>query len=114
MAKTTRLRMPIAQRAKQFAPFKAVTGLDEALEKKRREMEYEEERELSKDRAEEINRILMRLPKGALIRTEYYDGTGYATLVDVYQRADPVKEILETQSARVPFSRIRDIEILEE
>ena len=32
-----RSRMPVAQRAKQFAPFKAVGGLDEALRIKEEE-----------------------------------------------------------------------------
>ena len=112
--KTARLKMPVSQRAKQFAPFKAVTGLDEALERKRREMEYEEERELSGDRAEEINGILTRLAPGTIIRAEYYDGTGYAILVDVFLRADPVERLLVTRSAKLPFSGIREVAILEE
>ena len=43
MGKKPRTKMPRAQRAKQFAPFKAVGGLDEALlraeEEHRRELE---------------------------------------------------------------------------
>lgn len=31
-------RMAVSERAKQFMPFKAVTGLDEALERKRIEL----------------------------------------------------------------------------
>lgn len=34
-----RAKMPIAQRAKQFMPFKAVAGLDEALRKKEQEID---------------------------------------------------------------------------
>ena len=33
-----RPKMPVAQRAKQFMPFKAVAGLDEAIRKKEEEM----------------------------------------------------------------------------
>ena len=42
--------MAVSERAKQFMPFKAVEGLDEALERKRIEMgiiEGEEEKESS-------------------------------------------------------------------
>ena len=43
MGKKPRTRMPVEQRAKQFAPFQAVGGLDEALrraeEEHRRELE---------------------------------------------------------------------------
>ena len=38
--KKKRQRMPVEQRAKQFAPFKSVGGLDEALRKK--EMEHQQ------------------------------------------------------------------------
>lgn len=31
-------KMPVSERAKQFMPFKAVSGLDEALERKRIEL----------------------------------------------------------------------------
>lgn len=37
-----RPKMPVSERAKQFMPFKAVAGLDEALEKKRKEVENAE------------------------------------------------------------------------
>ncbi len=33
-----RPKMPVAQRAKQFMPFKAVAGLDEAIRKKEEEL----------------------------------------------------------------------------
>ena len=82
MAKTTRLKMPVAQRAKQFAPFKAVTGLDEALEKVRRRMVQEEQHELSRDREEEINDVLGRVRPGCLVRIEYFRDGGYETLID--------------------------------
>ena len=34
MAKIPRERMPVSQRAKQFAPFAALKGFEEAIEKK--------------------------------------------------------------------------------
>ena len=47
---TTKIRgrMAVSERAKQFMPFKAVSGLDEALERKRLELGIVEENELSK------------------------------------------------------------------
>lgn len=35
--KKQRIKMPVSQRAKQFAPFAAITGLDVALRKKEEE-----------------------------------------------------------------------------
>ena len=37
--KKQRAKMPVAQRAKQFMPFKAVSGLDEALRRKEEEVD---------------------------------------------------------------------------
>ena len=39
-------KMPLDQRAKQFMPFKAVTGLEEALRRKEEEVESYKEVEL--------------------------------------------------------------------
>ena len=46
MGKKPRTPMAVSDRAKQFMPFKVVSGLDEALEKKRMEMGVIEKREL--------------------------------------------------------------------
>ena len=48
--------MSRVQRAKQFAPFSALKGLEEALAEKERE--YEPQAELSDDAAEELDRCL--------------------------------------------------------
>ena len=40
--------MAVSERAKQFMPFKAVTGLDEALERKRIEMGVVEKKRIDK------------------------------------------------------------------
>ncbi|MDD5922005.1 MAG: hypothetical protein PUC44_02315 [Eubacteriales bacterium] len=41
--KRVRVPMPVSQRAKQFIPFAAVSGLEEALRAKERETELREE-----------------------------------------------------------------------
>ena len=42
MGKRPRHKMPISERAKQFAPFAAIRGLEEALRKKEEEMKQKE------------------------------------------------------------------------
>ena len=49
MVRKPRTPMAVSDRAKQFMPFKAVAGLDEALERKRIEMETIEKCELFDD-----------------------------------------------------------------
>ena len=41
-AGSTRPKMPISQRAKQFQPFAALSGLEEALARKEREIEEQQ------------------------------------------------------------------------
>ena len=43
LAGTVRARMSVGHRAKQFAPFEAVTGLGRALREKQRELEEKAE-----------------------------------------------------------------------
>lgn len=42
MGKRPRHKMPISERAKQFAPFAAIRGLEEALRKKEEEIKQKE------------------------------------------------------------------------
>lgn len=44
-----RAKMPVEQRAKQFMPFAAVTGLDEAIRRVEHEFEMNDRRDLSEE-----------------------------------------------------------------
>ena len=69
--------MSRVQRAKQFAPFSALKGLEEALAEKERE--YEPQAELSDDAAEELDRCLRELQKGTGVTGKYFRGGGEET-----------------------------------
>lgn len=49
MENRTRAKMPVAERAKQFMPFAAVKGLNEALSKKENELSLVQKAELLED-----------------------------------------------------------------
>ena len=49
MENKTRAKMPVEQRAKQFMPFAAVTGLDEAIRRVEHEFEMNDRRDLSEE-----------------------------------------------------------------
>ena len=55
-----------ADRARQFLPFDALKGLNEALRNK--EIEYEDRKELSEEEEEKISSILFSLESGNIIR----------------------------------------------
>ena len=66
--------MSNAQRAKQFLPFSAVRGLEEALERKREELLLEDRVILDEGGIEEVNKVLTALLPGETVEVEYYDG----------------------------------------
>ena len=53
--------MTVENRAKQFAPFSAITGLDRAVDQKLREANRVEKRELSEERAAALDGKLRAL-----------------------------------------------------
>ena len=69
-----RPRMTREERAKQFLPFSAVRGLEEALEKKRAALFHSEKPMLAPDMESEIDKVLRTLKKGDRIKVVYYIG----------------------------------------
>ena len=63
MGKKPISRMAVSERAKQFMPFKAVAGLDEALERKRLELGIVERRELSEEELLELDKKFSEIKK---------------------------------------------------
>ena len=86
-----RIKMPRSDRAKQFAPFDALKGLQETIKIK----EYEHERivcgEMSEDEIKQISNTILSLQKGDNVYIEFFrDGhifklTGVAKL-DVFNQ----------------------------
>ena len=64
-----------ADRARQFLPFDALKGLQEELRKK--EIEYEDKKELSEERLEELSDILSTIEKDDTVRITYYINRQY-------------------------------------
>lgn len=107
-----RAKMPQCDRAKQFAPFDALKGLQDSLRLK----EYEHERtikcDIMEEKAREISDTLLSLEKGDTVKVLYFfDGynrgiTGTAKLM-LY---DGVLKVGETE---IPITDILDISILQ-
>lgn len=99
-------------RAKQFAPFDALTGLREALKRKESEHERQAKKELSEDEIAKINDVMTSLEKGDVVRlTRYYNGR-YIVIEDALIGIDPLSHKLLLKNCRIPFSDIMSIEKL--
>ena len=98
-----------SERAKIFAPFSPLRGLDEAYRAKERVIIPKAE--LLCDRIEEINAKLKSLQFGNFVKITYYSDGGYKTKTGRIQSVLPNKNtlVLDTE---IEFSDIYDIEIL--
>lgn len=101
--------MPPSARAKQFAPFSALKGLNEALAEK--EKIIVPRRELSEDMICEINKKLCALDKGTVITVVYYGmyEQNYVQLTGPVSKIDDFWKTLQIGNVEIGFSEIADI-----
>lgn len=103
MGSRPKRRMPIAERAKIFAPFAALKGLNEALSEK--EKIREEKKELSEEMAEELNAALISIVLGEVITIVFYDNCErqYVQLTGCVERIDKFNRIIEIGNTKISF-----------
>jgi len=90
-------------------PFAAVKGLDEALEKKRREMLLVERAVLSPEMEEALNAQISALKKGMEIAISHYRCGEYLLFRGVVEKVDPVEKYILVSGESIAFEDIRAI-----
>lgn len=80
-------------RARQFLPFDALKGLQEALREK--EIEYEVKKDLSEDCLNELNNKFNQIEKGTLIRIKYYKNGRYSEIKGIVTNIDYIKKKIQ-------------------
>lgn len=75
-----------ADRAKQFLPFDALKGLQEALREK--EIEKEEKIELSEESLEELEREFNKIENGSKVKIRYYKDKKYINVKGIVSNID--------------------------
>lgn len=101
--------MSIADRAKQFSPFDALSGLEAALEKKRRELGFVEKNVLSEDAEEALNEKLISLRKGQIISVRHYSSGEYALTTGLVTAVDKLELFIKIDDEKIFFDDIDDI-----
>ncbi len=99
-----------ADRAKIFAPFEALRGLQEALREQERIVVRVEKKELLPDQEELIDRQLHGLLPGDLVTIIYYDSDAYVKKTGLVASIDPVKKEIRIVEERVPFQDVFSVE----
>ncbi len=80
-------------RAKQFLPFDALKGLQEALREK--EIEQEEKIELAEERLTELENEFNRIEKGINVNIKYYKNKQYINISGIVTNIDYVRKKIQ-------------------
>ena len=111
MAGKPKTKMPIAQRAKQFMPFAALKGLEDALAEK--EKIPVTRITLSDELAEELSEKLSKIQKGMIVSVTYYGDEEYIQENGTVQSIDSIMKQMQINGVRISFSDIYAIDIQE-
>lgn len=101
-------RMTREDRAKQFIPFSALKGYEEAL--KKQEKVKAQKRELSEEYAETLDRRLRAVRPGDRAAVTYYDRGEYRRVTGLVSRLNIVIGMLTVGDTSIPFEDLYDIE----
>ena len=91
-------------RGKQFLPFDALKGFQEALKEK--EKIYIEKMELLDDEIELINRQLLKLKIGMMVKIKYYDNGNYLEIQGMVSKIDQENQYLVIVKTKIKFNDI--------
>lgn len=104
--------MPRSERAKQFAPFDALKGLQKALRLK----EYEHDRmvrgDIDDETIDKISRQLQKIKKNDSIYIKYFEDGYYKELKEKVKRIDVNKREVELENRIISFDDIFDLNII--
>ena len=103
-----RQKMSIESRAKQFMPFAALKGLEQALAKK--EKIVVEKIELSDDMKEELDRRIHNICKGMIVTVIYYENEEYLKTIGMVARIDTDNRVLQVVENKINFENIYSLD----
>ncbi len=108
-----RPKMNREDRAKQFMPFAALKGYEEAL--RAREHIVVERSSLSEERLNELDEIFRTLKNRDIVTVVYYSvrDENYLKLTGMISRIDVDSRILKVVNKSISFEDIRDISVQE-
>ena len=105
--------MTRAERAKIFAPFDAMKGLQEALRIREERHTRVDKREISEDMAERLSRTITKLDRGMKIEVEYYCAFHDVRKRGTVTNIDVTYKKLKLDSEWIWFDDIYSIRILD-
>ncbi len=104
--------MDRSERAKQFAPFDALRGLREALERKEREHERQEKRMRTEEETEALERVLPLLSRGKKAEVLFYEGGFYLQARGVVEDVDLIRRTIRIGDGSLSFEDVYYFKLL--
>ena len=86
----------VVNRAKQFLPFDALKGLQEALREK--EKEQEEKIELSEESLLELNNNFNKIEIGSKVKIKFYKNNKYVEISGIITNIDYIKKKIQIEN----------------
>ena len=103
-----RAKMDRAERAKQFMPFAALKGYEEALREK--EKIVVPRIELSEEMKEELDRRMQEIERNDIISVVYFKDGEYLQITGMVSRIDRDARIIKVVGTKIAFEDIYRVE----
>lgn len=101
--------MTRAGRAKQFLPFDALKGFQEALNEK--QIKYEDKKELSEDSYRRLEEEWNKIEKDSIVKVKYYKNKRYIEIQGKINKIDYIRKKIQINDENINVCDIIDIEI---
>ena len=105
----SRVKMSREERAKQFMPFAALKGYQEALWEK--EKIVVEKRELSDERKEELDRQFVQIRRNQIVTVIYFCEGEYLKITGMVSGFDVNSRVIKIVNTKIRFEDIYEIEL---
>lgn len=98
-------------RAKQFMPFAALRGYEEALRAKERIVV--DKKELSEERKEELDGIIHMIKKQDMVTVVYYEKEEYLKVTGMVSKLDTDSRFIKIVNKKIDFDNIFSIVLVQ-
>ena len=100
-------------RAKQFMPFDALKGLQEALRVREERRSRVDKRMLSEDMEDELSRVFQRVQRGSRVRITFYLNGHYVDVEGDVATIDEIYRYIKIGTQKIFFDDIYSLKIIE-
>lgn len=102
--------MPRSMRAKQFAPFDALKGLQDALRLKEYQHEKVLKGDMTEEKASELSNVLINMKKGDVVKVTFFED-GHDKRAEGVIKLLIDEQVIQIEKKKISLDQIIDIEL---